>query len=470
MRFIVKPRGKGYSLRMTTPDVLVGTENPWTSKPFGREIKLGLNTRSHAEAIRMWDIRVGQVRQLEADALMNAGKRGLGRIIDLSPESALEWRKMRDEAEDPEGLEYVLTDELEKAERRGHRDAARSFAAIVFKGAVPIERAVEQYLEDRCEGNTFGYDPLAKTTALNVRSTVKHLLEFFAAETPTLNDVTADKAFAFRTHYLPVKVGLKPQTVAKHTTLLRGLWAWAITDKRYLKTRSGKPLPNPWIVEEKGTPRKKAAKGSGENSRTAYTAEQVGELLGGFPTWGTRQGDILRLALVTGCRVDEIGALGLRHVKPDGSGFSIPKGKTDNAKRFIPVVEDAQRLLLDRIKAVEDLQAELTTEEQRLFPEWPLKPTTGKVNSVSQWFTRYRRQTLGAATDGKLAMHSFRHTWRTVARQAGAAEDRIRDLGGWEGKKDTADRYDHGLHEEQLREVQLVIWRSLSAQGYLKEF
>ena len=30
-----------------------------------------------------------------------------------------------------------------------------------------------------------------------------------------------------------------------------------------------------------------------------------------------------------------------------------------------------------------------------------------------------------------LALHSFRHTWKTVARRAGVADDRLRVLGGW---------------------------------------
>ncbi|CUH77691.1 hypothetical protein SAMN04488093_1021 [Tropicibacter naphthalenivorans] len=53
---------------MVTPPVLVGTQNSWTKKSFGNEIKLGLNTTSHAEAVRLRDVRIGQIRQLEADA------------------------------------------------------------------------------------------------------------------------------------------------------------------------------------------------------------------------------------------------------------------------------------------------------------------------------------------------------------------------------------------------------------------
>jgi hypothetical protein len=104
MQYLSKPRGKGYTLRMATPAALVGTNNPWTTNPFGREIKLGLNTQRHAEAIRLRDIRLGQIRQLEADALVSAGHRGVGRIIDLSPESAAEWRQMREDAPDPNDI------------------------------------------------------------------------------------------------------------------------------------------------------------------------------------------------------------------------------------------------------------------------------------------------------------------------------------------------------------------------------
>jgi len=83
MRHLIKPRGRGYSLRMLTSHVLVGTENPCTAKPFGKEIKLGLDTRSHAEALRIRDVRVGQIRQLEADAIAASGRVGIGRILAI---------------------------------------------------------------------------------------------------------------------------------------------------------------------------------------------------------------------------------------------------------------------------------------------------------------------------------------------------------------------------------------------------
>lgn len=470
MQYLTKPRGKGYSLRMTTPEALIGSINPWTGKPFGKEIKLGLNTRRHTEAIRLRDIRLGQIRQLEADALTGAGRKSVGSIIDLSPENAAEWRQMRAEASDPDALDHVLTSKLEQAEKEGAGNKAKRFADIVFKGALPLEQALENYLKERSAGNPYGYDPLAKTTALNVRSSVKHLIAFLGGDSPTLYDVTPEKAHQFRTDYLPHKAKVRSPTVAKHMTLLRGMWTWAISDKKYLKRRNGKPFANPWVVEERGTPKKQAAKPKAEDARTAFSPEEVTKLLLGFPEWGSRQGDLMRLALATGCRVDEIGALKLRDVAKDGTGFQVTKGKTANACRFVPLVEDAQRLLRQRIEQVQAAQADIVPEEQRLFPEWPLKPSTQKVNSASQWFTRYRRETLGKETDGRLALHSFRHTWRTTARRAGVPEDRIHELGGWEGSKNTSRVYDHGLTEQQLREVQGEVWAAYQAAGYLTAF
>ncbi|WP_227268744.1 hypothetical protein [Roseobacter weihaiensis] len=181
MRHLTKPRGKGYTMRLIAPEVLVGTGNPWTGKPFGREIKLGLNTRSHAEAVRLRDIRLGQIRQLEADALAQRGRRSVGRIIDLSPESAAEWRQMREEAKDPDSIDYVLTDKLEKAERAGFGKEAKRFADVVLKGKLPLAEALEQYLEDRRPGNPLGLDPLKPATMADVRSSMRHLQAFLRA-------------------------------------------------------------------------------------------------------------------------------------------------------------------------------------------------------------------------------------------------------------------------------------------------
>ena len=111
---------------------------------------------------------------------------------------------------------------------------------------------------------------------------------------------------------------------------------------------------------------------------------------------GTREGDALRLALVTGLRADEVAMIRSDDVSLDGSSFHIRDGKNENAVRFVPLVGDAQSLMRDRLS--------VHGSSGRVFPDWPIRPSTGKVYAISQWFTRFRRQVLGDDTDGRLAI------------------------------------------------------------------
>lgn len=184
MKYLTRPRGKGYSLRMATPDALVGLTNPMTGKPFGREIKLGLDTRVHAEAIRIRDIKLGQIRQLEQKVIEARRNAKFGRQFDLSLENAKLWQEILADGA-PWEVESIRHDELERAQQAGRDKEVRKFSDVVYTGAVPLHEALEEYLEERSEGNPFGLEPLSKTTALNVRSSVKHLNSFLGDETPT---------------------------------------------------------------------------------------------------------------------------------------------------------------------------------------------------------------------------------------------------------------------------------------------
>lgn len=46
-QFLFQPRGPGagWCFRMLTPPVLIGRTNPRTGRPYGREIRMGLDTR-----------------------------------------------------------------------------------------------------------------------------------------------------------------------------------------------------------------------------------------------------------------------------------------------------------------------------------------------------------------------------------------------------------------------------------------
>lgn len=441
MRYLKQPRGPGKSwvFRMMTPSDLVGVPNPWDGKPLPKEIKKGLGTRHLPEARKRRDIALGDIRRLQG---------GLSDGAAFSLASAVEWREAiasaRENAEDPYnvGVEQVLTDKLEDAEARGIPcDQLKRFARVATGKGFPLDLAHTQYVEARRFGNPYGYAPLKRATVMNLDTAMKHLRAFLHdnAKTACLEDVTPELAQSFRDEFLPSvrnhrsPDGLSSQTVAKNVNLLKQVWVWAIGEGHL-----GKKAPNPWEFR-RGLRRFINQR---ERVREDYQPQEFSALLQATKR-GTKEGDILRLAIASGCRADEMATLSTSDVRPDGSGFSLAQGKTGNAKRFIPSVEDAGDVLRARLKA--------HCASGRVFPEWPIRPASGKAAAVSQWFTRFRRKVLGPETDGRLALHSTRHTWMTAARRARVDEATINDLGGWAGPRASNSAYDHGLLEEQLR-------------------
>jgi integrase len=98
--------------------------------------------------------------------------------------------------------------------------------------------------------------------------------------------------------------------------------------------------------------------------------------------------------------------------------------------RAVPLVDLAQEVIKARVAKADGAGP--------LFPELPVRPSTGKRGGkLSQAFARPRREVLGEETDGELAYHCFRHTWRTAARRAKADTRTVHEMGGWSRDRDT---------------------------------
>ncbi len=276
-----------------------------------------------------------------------------------------------------------------------------------------------------------------------------------------MEDVSPELARRFRYEYLPsvtskqTKKGMSARTADKYVTMLRPMWDWAVSDRRLTSPRYEK---NPWTFD-KSVPRSKRSRDKPE--RSDFSAIETAKILAATQR-GTRGGDAFRLSLATGVRINELVLLRSVDAEPDGSGFHIRDGKTENASRFVPLISPARDLLSARLAT--------HSETGRVFPEWPIKPSTGKCGAVTRWFIDLRRKALGADSDGRLVLHSTRHTWRTAARRAGIAEATVNDLGGWAGPRTSNSTYDHGLLKEQLVEAQQRVWDKLERSGYLEGF
>jgi hypothetical protein len=129
------------------------------------------------------------------------------------------------------------------------------------------------------------------------------------------------------------------------------------------------------------------------------------------------------------------------------------------AVRFIPLVGvawDVVKARLDKHKT------------GPLFPELTLRKSTGKRGgALSQEFTRVRRRVLGDETDNELDFHAFRHTWRTIAHQAGIQTNDALEMGGWAAEKTNDSPYLHGLRAEQYIQCQKAVLGEFRKLKYL---
>jgi len=461
MLYLKQPRGHGtgWTFKMETPQNLVGQLNPMTGREFGKTIHMGLKTRDVREARKKRDVILGDIRKLEFS---------LTAAADFSVEDALEMRQEIENAhkKDPTGFagdnfEFAVTDMLEKAERSGQpRDKLQQFARISFGKGYPISVAFDQYVTERQPGNAFNFKPLSQATVKELTTALKHLQEFMEkrASSACMEDVTPNLAYRFRFEYLPSviskhsKKGMSPRTADKCITMLRPMWDWAI-ERRKVEARYTSPWKFPSTVARN--------KRDSSAQRDYFRPEEITQLFNAAPR-GTRNGDTLRLALATGTRINELVLLHVQDIEPDCSGFHIAKSKTASGKRFVPVMNQARELLRDRMGE--------HGATGRVFPDWPIYEAKGKSDAVSKWFSRFRQQVLGAETNGRLVLHSTRHTWRTIARQARVPEADINDIGGWSGERTSNSTYDHGLLHDQLAQTQLDIWEELRRQRYLDAF
>lgn len=474
----MQPRGPGtaWQFRMRTPPELIGVVDPRSGRAFGATIKRGLGTAHTPTAERLRDEVLGDIRRAVRFA---AGCRADDQLSDDAAEG---WRRAIAEQDkrhakgavdehelDVRGLALDIAEDA--MERPPLRARAERFRAIALRQGLTLAEAEAAYLEARQPGNRTGFKPLALTTVHGLRTAVKLLAMFMerSADAVELREVGEDEAHRFRTVWLlerPSKrapLGVSHVTAEKHVTLLSGLWRWALEHKHL----SG---ANPWEQKQRLVPRNRKNHRTEDEGRAMFRPEEAEKLLKGLPR-GDRLGDLFRLALVTGCRVDELAKLTKADLRLDGGtavGFHIRQGKTDNAARYVPVPKIARAILLRKPDGVvPPWRREAEAEPDRVFPEFPIREASGKAAAASQAFTRERRKLLGAGTDGRLALHSTRHTWRTVARRAGAPEATIHEIGGWAGERKTSSVYDHGLTVERPAQGRGEANKMMTERGFI---
>ena len=153
--------------------------------------------------------------------------------------------------------------------------------------------------------------------------------------------------------------------------------------------------------------------------------------------------DLVRLALVTGARLDELCSLKTSDVekRKDGWWIVIREGKTQAAVREVPIHDSAAHVLERRRE----------TPDGFLFPGLARGGLDGKRSwNVSKAFGRYCTK-LGI-NDKALVFHSLRNTFTEVMEAAAVPETTIKLFIGHTRPSLTYGGYSKG-HRVKLREV-----------------
>ncbi len=174
-----------------------------------------------------------------------------------------------------------------------------------------------------------------------------------------------------------------------------------------------------------------------EQSRRAFTADELKRIFtspiftqklrpraagGEAAVW------VPLIALATGARLEEICQLRvadlsidpehgpLMRISDSEAGQSV---KTVSSRRTVPLHPDLVRAGLMRYwDSMRDAESEW------LFPELEPDHDGRRGGNYGKWFARYLRSTKGCGiVDKRVVFHSFRHTFKTLCRDAGIAEE-----------------------------------------------
>lgn len=415
-------------------------EVPPSARPaMGRKrLRKSLKTRSLETAQkRRWEAIAELRGQIEAARLGSSEDRDIARAQILREALEEAQRADDDGPEHGQSLAEIVRDQIEA------EDAAlaqrRPLARAIFRGvaqgtATPLLLHVDRWL---AEGGQHG--PYEERTKRDHRRAVDELAEWLGKPGrpgATLEVVTRPVAGRFVSEHL-IPSGRANKTTTKIISALSSYWTWL---RRRGHVADDQRLP--WADQ---SPPKKAREGHGKELERAFTDAEVATLLAG-PAPAVMI-DFLRVALLSGMRREEIGRLTVADCQ--GGVFIVQKGKTDAARRRVPVHSDLADLVARRAHgkaATAYLFHDVTSERAE------------RTDPLGKAFTRYRR-TLGieggTGRRSTVNLHSARRWFVTAAINASRPPHMVSlVVGHSEGRKGmTLGRYWTGADDQALREV-----------------
>lgn len=249
----------------------------------------------------------------------------------------------------------------------------------------------------------------------------------WAGEGTLIEDVHRKKAGEYVSHLLTKASGLSRRTAGRYVSSLSSLWKW-------LQGR-GFTEDNPWLGQGVS---KKSGRGVA-TERNQWTNDALIKILTGSytPRYTEIFRDLVKLALVTGARLDELCSLKVGDVqqREDGWWLIIREGKSKAALRDIPLHDSATHIVTRRLERAK------TYLFEGLLPGGPDKKRSWHVSKA---FGRYTSKLeLG---EQRQVFHALRNTFIEGMEGAEVLESTIKLIVGHARQSMTYGRYSKGQH------------------------
>jgi integrase len=266
------------------------------------------------------------------------------------------------------------------------------------------------------------YNGTDKTKALH-KATLERFLTW-AGQHTSVQATTRRKAGEFVQHMLDE--GLARKTIARHLSALSSLWRWLISRG----IAELEPRDNPWREHNIGAKKE-------HTKRKGLSDEAVLKLLNAsYPTsrYNVMFHDLVRLALLTGIRVDALCSLKRSDVekRKDGYWLGIEFDKTPSGTRTVPLHTAGDAIMARRMKH----------KGEFLFPDLAPDKWGDRSGNFTKAYTRFRRR--AEVNEKGQVFHTFRNTFLECLEAQGVPESTAKLLVGHKRASLTYGHYSKG--------------------------
>jgi integrase len=370
---------------------------------------------------RQLDVLAKTPSQTEARALVKAMERRR-EYLEASDKEVYSYDN--DQSFSPRGL--VLEDirwDAEHLRDAAGPEVASRYIELATANITPLARLPEQWLAEvssQVAGQTHSQHELA----------VRRFIAWAGGNGTTAEEVTRLKAGSYLSE-LVVQGDLARGTIKRYFSSLSSFWQWLVS--------RGYATENPFEGHKFGK------KGKDSEGRKGLSDAELKKLLSGVSTaqYNETLHDLIRLALVTGARLNELCELKSSDVerRDDGWWATVHEGKTEAAARSIPLHHSVDAIVEKRLKDKARYLFEGLTSGG---------PDKKRMWYVSKAWARYRK-TVGVGERWK-DFHALRNTFTEVMEGADIPESTVKLIVGHKRQSMTYGRYSKGTRVN-LREA-----------------